>query len=750
MLFDPIRYIALLGPREEPQFPNVPQDYLNAFPMWILGFLPQSMFHFIYGIEQYSMVKAGSLQLGYDLLFTHPDITAEHVSLLPWNDLDTPIVLLLCTEDKNSIEKYNSLLVDIVGENVLCIIDGDCASVINIPSTATDEKTIWDWFTSYAFSHYKIEGDRLPFSVPLLSNSLIDMGCVFSPSRVNTQTLNSILGNWGFRRNLSKDEIISQSVASSSQAILNKDGSDRQEILLEQIKKMRNIEDIQARRFETLPMMEEHYRAPLVIAVPYTSVDMRKLVNKSKLKGEEARMASILERIMDADYTKSYAVFRELGSKQNFDEIFAPVEILRSKVVETRMRFFDEAAMLHCSIRFSPYFRLPMLGKNISAELSYVGIKNVNKVATGSGRNHGIREAMEKVGEKIASTALCQQTVSLLKDDCSQVVVMTDLPIEWMMLDGVPLGFSHDVCRLPESPIQSLLSQYEANKYNPYIIPQDIIKRTLVVYGNNDPSFELMQGAVEMLKKRLGFQTCRCLSRTDFINNVNLVNPELLIIDAHGGVEEKTHQSYIMMGNDKVTGCDIVGSGIHPQLVFLSACNTYPTYNSVSTIANAFFESGSYSVTTSYMPLEIQPATTLYCRLLANLDMAAKKMMHKNWLAFMSHLLRTSYLQAPMFKDIDKMTPALSAKLAKLTTDSMLFYNRRKIYEELNTNEFTEGMGADYKEVIPHYLMYSILGRADLIRFQSFIDEVNGEIMPYEEFVKVYQDKHHDNNTQLN
>ena len=734
MVYNPIRYIALLGPREEPRFPNVPQDYLNAFPMWILGFLPQSMFHFIYGIEQYSMVKVGSLQLGYDLLFTHPDIKAENVGLFPWEDLDTPIVLLLCTKDKNSIEKYNSLLSAFVGENVLCIIDDSCASLTNIPcATATDEKAIWDWFADYALSHYKIDQDRFPFSVPRLSDSLIDMGNVFSPSRVNTQTINSILGNWGFRSVYSKDDIISQSKASSSKAIQNKDSSERQEILLEQIKKIRKLEDIQASRFETLPMMEEHYRAPLVIAAPYTSVDMRKLVDKSKLKGEEAKMAAILERIMDADYTKSYTVFREVGSKLNSNEIIAPVEMLRSKVVETRMRFFDEAAMLHCSIQFSPYFRMPILGKNISTELSYVGIKNVNKVATASGRNHGIREAMEKVGEKIASTALCQQTVSLLKDDCSQVVAMTDLPIEWMMLDGVPLGFSHDVCRLPESPVQSLLSQYEANKYTPYIIPKDILKRTLVVYGNNDPAFVLMQEAVEMLRNSLGFQTCRCLSKREFFNTVNSLNPELLIIDTHGDVEQDTHQSYIMMGSEKVTGSDITDSSIHPRLVFLSACNTFPAYNSVSTIANAFFETGSHAVTTSYMPLEIQPATTLYCRMLANLDLAANKMIHRNWLAFMSHLLRTSYLHAPMYKDIDKMNTVLSTKLAKLTTESMLFRNRRTIYEELNTNEFTETMKADYKDIIPHYLMYSTLGRADLIRFESFVNEVDGEIKPWEE-----------------
>ena len=57
--------------------------------------------------------------------------------------------------------------------------------------------------------------------------------------------------------------------------------------------------------------------------------------------------------------------------------------------------------------------------------------------------------------------------------------------------------------------------------------------------------------------------------------------------------------------------------------------------------------------------------------------------------------------------------------LTRLTTESMFFRKRRTIYENLNTNSFTKGLGADYQNIIPHYLMYSTLGRADLIRFET-------------------------------
>ena len=33
-------------------------------------------------------------------------------------------------------------------------------------------------------------------------------------------------------------------------------------------------------------------------------------------------------------------------------------------------------------------------------------------------------------------------------------------------------------------------------------------------------------------------------------------------------------------------------------------------------------------------------------------------------------------------------------------------------------------MGVDFNNIIPHYLMYSTLGRADLIRFDCYIDDL--------------------------
>ena len=429
-------------------------------------------------------------------------------------------------------------------------------------------------------------------------------------------------------------------------------------------------------------------------------------------------MADFAENILGYYYSKNYTVWNNKCFVRTPEELFLFQSIQRA-FIEPRMRIFDLVGLLHCSMRFSPYLRLPVMGKNINSELSFVGIKNIEKLATSPSKNKSIRKAMETIGKKIASEALVPSTVEMLQKSVTQIVAMTDLPIEWMMIDGVPLGFSHDVCRIPETPAVGMLSQYMECKFIPFNIPKDILKHTLVIFGNEEDSFVKAHEPVVDLSKVLGFQIRKCLTKEAFFNTIKEMDPLLLIVDTHGGVDEETHQSFLTMGDEVVSGDDVVKSDIHPRIVFLSACNTFTTYNTVSTIANAFFQVGAAAVTTSYMPVLIEPATTLYTRLLNNLNIAATHNVHRNWLAFVSHLMRTSYIQAPIRRAVHKGVKVDIDTLTRLTTESMFFQKRREIYKKLNTNAFTKGLGADYQNIIPHYLMYSTLGRADLIRFET-------------------------------
>lgn len=88
-------------------------------------------------------------------------------------------------------------------------------------------------------------------------------------------------------------------------------------------------------------------------------------------------------------------------------------------------------------------------------------------------------------------------------------MAITDLPVEWMDINGVPLGFSHDVCRMPEVPYASALQNYVISQLPCRFVGKDIISRTMVVFGSDDECFRPFQEKVAEQSKESGYKTIR-------------------------------------------------------------------------------------------------------------------------------------------------------------------------------------------------------------------------------------------------
>lgn len=151
-----ISYIALLGPRDESMFTNVPQTSVTSPMLCYLGSLPQSMVQFVYGIEYYELLKDYGLQLGYDLKIVYPDSTQQQIDLL-LEVTPCPRVILLCTDDEASINTYNALFDGRLDEDTLCVTYEKVASLWKLScAIATNKELTWKWFYDFAEKHYEI------------------------------------------------------------------------------------------------------------------------------------------------------------------------------------------------------------------------------------------------------------------------------------------------------------------------------------------------------------------------------------------------------------------------------------------------------------------------------------------------------------------------------------------------------------------------------------------------------------------
>ena len=470
----------------------------------------------------------------------------------------------------------------------------------------------------------------------------------------------------------------------------------------------------------------DQVNSPLIITLPFTHKDMRDYLKGIHVPGhakEEKSLRYVLSQPTNKNYTVDFRIEEDAA-----DVTFESLSAAYYTVYFHRGRFLDIVGQLHASYKFSPYLRLPFQGIEINRELSFVA-PSISERLCNAKDKESLEKIMKQVGAKIVEGSLSQEAQKMLKECTKQIVAITDLPIEWLPIDGIPLGFTHDVCRIAEFPLEGNLMHYVVNEVQKYRIPKDILKHTLVVYGTRDEAFVYYQNECDDLAKKHGFTTQYCVNKQQFFDVVKEVAPQLLVIDTHGNYDEKSHQSYLLMGDERIYPQDIIEHHVQVPLVFLSACNTAPTYNMVNTLANGFVQSGSLAVTSSYLPLDVSESSTVYLRLLEQLSVASSQSIHKNWLAFISHLLRSSYIHQAFYnyyKNTKKsiVDVAVNGLCTQYLTRSMIFDSRRKVYEELHAGLDVEGIHVATSHKIPHYLMYTTLGRADLIDFESYHEDL--------------------------
>ncbi|WP_404785422.1 CHAT domain-containing protein [Altericista sp. CCNU0014] len=232
--------------------------------------------------------------------------------------------------------------------------------------------------------------------------------------------------------------------------------------------------------------------------------------------------------------------------------------------------------------------------------------------------------------------------------------------------------------------------------------------------------------------EELEYTAVHVCSKNELFNLVNEFKPHLLIIDSHGNFDTQEEGSYIWIGNDKLFGSDIIKNLPQIPLVIMSCCWGSPIYGNSNTIAQAFFENGSFSVLSTFLPISIDRGFLLYKRILHNLSYALNSSVHKNWASFISHNLRTSYFDDLLSEIFHKFGMDVLNEDGYLANRSHWQYlclskeNRRRAYLEVNSFVL-QCINQDIKQdveiflrleqCLPEFLIYTHLGRGDLIRF---------------------------------
>lgn len=721
-----INYIALIGRRSEITPLYIPDNMHHELLRWLCGF-PHSIEHYIYGHGFYNMVINIGIRAGMKVIFVYEDSYNDIIVNDRFKALHSGLkVFLDCTvtadETQNVRNFFDSYIDD--GESVLLSFND--FPDLKIPLVKSREQYI-EFLESYCQSNFTaLMAEK---SSPHELSSEFDRGMLFSPTNCNTLTLHAATGDFAFEIAPVTDE---ERRNESSEAIFQHETFNRQDKLIGQLGQFDKLESHFLTTADLAPWMLSQRKSPLIISMPYNSSDLAAVIGKSEVGDDYKPIQRVLKKLFTIGQTSNYTIDRIYDGKTD-SGLFVD---LMQKCLVPRSRFLDIVSSFHASHRFSPSLRLPLVGNEINYYLSRVAPGVIHCLYNSRKKKKSLIQAFKEIGIQLSRRELSEAARSYISGCERQIVAITDLPVEWMDINGVPLGFSHDVCRMPEVPYASALQNYVISQLPCRFVGKDVISRTMVVFGPDDECFRPFQEKVAEQSEKSGYKTIRPKTVEELRLAVESERPQFLIFDTHGGYDRDSHESYLHIGDEKLYPEVVAATHISAPLIFMSACSTAPVYNLTKTVANAFIGEGAIAVTAAYMPLPVLESSVTYMRVLRLLEEASTKMIHKNWLSFISHVLRTSSIHesfAEHHLESERGNPDIMKAQSQQILKSISFGSRREVFRSLLKGISVGGERITSENHIPNYLMYTTIGRADLVDFEIYHETLSKSVETHPE-----------------
>lgn len=237
----------------------------------------------------------------------------------------------------------------------------------------------------------------------------------------------------------------------------------------------------------------------------------------------------------------------------------------------------------------------------------------------------------------------------LLSRSQDGIRVIADAHIEWLDVDGIPLGIRYNVSRIPVTPGNLFVETLAA--YPHIQATTDAFRDVLIVSGLEEGDEIAAQFTLafaefaEQWRDQMKIKFVRVSSRADLISAINEFEGMLMLFDGHGS-HRPGQPGVLWLGNEAVDIWGLRGEiSRPPPIVILSACDTHAADRNHATVANGFLALGCRSVLGSVFPLHASHAAIFAARLLYRVShyIPAALIMFKRsltWLEVVSGMLR--------------------------------------------------------------------------------------------------------------
>ena len=324
--------------------------------------------------------------------------------------------------------------------------------------------------------------------------------------------------------------------------------------------------------------------------------------------------------------------------------------------------------------------------------------------------------------------AVGPERIEYIKERGGSIKIVSDAPIEWLPVDGLPLSLRYDCSRINATPGNMMMGSLLETART--VVSPDDLKRILIVsaFEDDDPLRNMMKLAMESFFEGkdhgLNIDFVRVNNVTEFTNAINQFDGGVMVFDGHGSGNAFDPISHLVIGGEKIDIWSLRGKVRIPPIVLLSACDTHSLDGTThATVANGFLMLGARTVLATFLPINGLSAAAFVARMLLRIDEFLDAVMNLGWRALtwtevVSGMLRMQY-QSEIFDYVfGPITSEVRKDRAVFDLQSegnhIINFGNLDWYEQIVTKiaEFTE---KPYHEIIRK--AEAALSRSETIRY---------------------------------
>lgn len=310
------------------------------------------------------------------------------------------------------------------------------------------------------------------------------------------------------------------------------------------------------------------------------------------------------------------------------------------------MRLTTAAISLLSSNKDSPSIRLPNEINHCSSHL-----RKLETLASTFGINDPVFLKKAKAFNTITRRIIGPKIRTYINDNYNDISFVSDIPLDWIRFDNIPIMFSHEISRINVTPGNILLQN--ASSFPRTTIKSSELKKILVIrsFEPDDPLKFFLEIALEVFKENMPDLKCEIVdvrSKGELIDALNQYNGYILIMDCHGDHGGDTDNGWLVIGDEKVDTWQLRENARVPPIVILSACLTSALSGSHASVSNGFMVSGALSVIGTLLPVNAFDSAVFVSRLVYRFyefpSVIPNHYTHVNMRLFLSLFLRMSYV----------------------------------------------------------------------------------------------------------